>query len=253
MNALSLVDVKKNFAGLTVLAGVDLDVRHGERHAVIGPNGAGKSTLFNLISGRLRPSAGRILWRGADIAGRTPQAIARLGIGRSFQIINVFPRLSVADNVAGAVASKLGYRWSMARSMRSLLDVRRATDDILETVGLSARAAKLADSLSYGEQRRLELALTLALDPQLMLLDEPCAGLNAADTNAAVALIRRVSEGRALLMVEHDMNVVFELADRVSVLYYGRVLATGTPAEVRDNKEVQAAYLGRRPNVVAAR
>ena len=246
MIALALVGVEKRFAGLSVLAGVDIEVRRGERHAVIGPNGAGKSTLFNLISGKLKPSEGRIEWRGRDIAGKPAHQIARLGIGRSFQIVNVFPRLSVAANVRGAVLSRLQRRWSVTASAEGLAEARRAVEATLSATGLNSLASRPAGEISYGDQRRLELALTLALDPELMLLDEPCAELNAADTRAAIDLIRRVSEGRTLMMVEHNMNVVFDLADRVSVLHYGRVLATGTPREVREDERVRDAYLGRR-------
>ena len=251
MSLLSLIDVRKSFGGLSVLAGIDLEVLAGERHAIIGPNGAGKSTLFNMISGRNSPSSGRIVWRGADIAGRPAHKIARLGIGRSFQIINVFPDLTVAENVIGAIVSHLGARWRVDRPLARIANAWEGVERILHDVELDTRRDTPAKALGYGEQRRLEIGLTLATDPVLMLLDEPCAGLNAIDTKTAVDLIRRVSERRTLLMVEHDMNVVFDLADRVSVIYYGRVLATGTPAEVRDNEGVRAAYLGRKASVLA--
>jgi branched-chain amino acid transport system ATP-binding protein len=249
VNALELRGVQHDFSGLQVLMGVELGVRDGERHAIIGPNGAGKSTLFNIITGRYRPRRGHVVYRGQDITGAPPHRIARLGIGRSFQIINTFPRLTVFESVRSAVASRRGLRldpWSVLDRRR---DVAEETDATLELLGLGGRRDTPASALSYGEQRELEIALTVAVRPDLVLLDEPTAGLNADETRKAVGLIRRVTEGKTLVMVEHDMDVVFTLADRISVLYYGKVLATGLPDEIRGNDEVKRAYLGRKATV----
>ncbi len=250
MTALELRDIHHDFSGLQVLTGIDLEVREGERHAVIGPNGAGKSTLFNIVTGRYTPRRGRVLYRGRDITGSAPHRIARLGIGRSFQIINTFPRLTVYQNVRSAVLSRRHMRldaWSLVDRRQ---EVTREAEEVLAMVGLLERRDTPASALSYGEQRELEIALTVAIRPELVMLDEPTAGLNSEDTRRAIGLIRRVTEGRTLVMVEHDMEVVFTLADRISVIYYGRVLATGPPDEIRRNEEVKRAYLGRKSSVV---
>ncbi len=243
---LEVRDVHHDFGGLQVLAGVDLAVAEGERHAIIGPNGAGKSTLFNLVSGRYRPRRGRIVYRGRDITGAPPHRIARLGVGRSFQIINVFPRLTVFEHVRSAVVSRRGLRRDAWSRLDRRADVTREAEEVLALLGLAARRDTPASELSYGEQRELEIALTIAVRPDLVLLDEPTAGLNTEETRKAVGLIRRITEGRTLVMVEHDMDVVFTLADRISVLHYGRVLATGTPDQIRASDEVRRAYLGRK-------
>jgi branched-chain amino acid transport system ATP-binding protein len=244
--ALELRDIHHDFSGLQVLTGIDLEIREGERHAIIGPNGAGKSTLFNIITGRYAPRRGLVLYRGRDITGASPHTIARLGVGRSFQIINTFPRLSVFQNVRSAVLSRRHMRLNPWSLLERQSDVTREADEVLAMVGLESRRDVPANALSYGEQRELEIALTVATRPELVMLDEPTAGLNSEDTRRAVALIRRVTEGRTLVMVEHDMEVVFDLADRISVIYYGRVLATGAPGEIRGNEEVKRAYLGRK-------
>ncbi len=249
MTALELRDIHHDFSGLQVLTGIDLEVREGERHAVIGPNGAGKSTLFNIITGRYAPRSGRVLYRGRDITGAAPHRIARLGVGRSFQIINTFPRLTVFQNVRSAVLSRRHMRLDAWSLLDRQTDVSREAEETLGMVGLLDRRDVLASELSYGDQRELEIALTVATRPDLVMLDEPTAGLNSDDTRRAVALIRQVTEGRTLVMVEHDMEVVFNLADRISVIYYGRVLATGTPDEIRTNEEVKRAYLGRKASV----
>ncbi len=252
MNALELVDIHHDFGGLKVLAGVTLAVREGERHAIIGPNGAGKSTLFNIVTGRYRPRAGRVLYRGRNITGAPPHAVARQGIGRSFQIINTFPRLTVYQNVRSAVVSRRGMRLDAWSLLDRRADVTRETEEVLAMLGLADRRDTPARELSYGEQRELEIALTVAVRPDLILLDEPTAGLNTDDTRKAVALIRRITEGKTLVMVEHDMEVVFTLADRISVLYYGEVLATGTPETIRANEDVKRAYLGRKSSVAGS-
>jgi len=249
VTALELRDIHHDFSGLQVLTGIDLEVREGERHAIIGPNGAGKSTLFNIITGRYAPRSGHVLYRGRDITGAAPHRIARLGVGRSFQIINTFPRLTVFQNVRSAVLSRRHMRLDAWSLLERQADIRREAEETLGMVGLLDRRDVLASELSYGDQRELEIALTVATRPDLVMLDEPTAGLNSEDTRRAVALIRRVTEGRTLIMVEHDMEVVFNLADRISVIYYGRVLATGTPDEIRTNDEVKRAYLGRKASV----
>jgi branched-chain amino acid transport system ATP-binding protein len=234
--ALELRDIHHDFSGLQVLAGIDLGVAPGERHAIIGPNGAGKSTLFNIISGRLRPRRGRVLYREHDITGAPPYRIARLGVGRSFQIINTFPRLTVYQSVRSAVLSRRGMRLNAWRLLDRQEDVAHETEAVLESLALTDRRDTPASALSYGAQRELEIALTVAVQPELILLDEPTAGLNAEETR----------EGKTLVMVEHDMEVVFTLADRISVIHYGRVLASGPPAEIRSSEEVKRAYLGRK-------
>lgn len=245
-DVLVLDDVWKDFGGLEVLKGVQLSIRENERHAIIGPNGAGKSTLFNIVSGLLRPSKGAVRYRGEVITGLSPRAIAHRGIGRSFQIINVFPRLTVFENIRSSVLSRRNLRCNFWSLVDDLADVASETEEVLSRFGLGSRRDVAAGALSHGEQRELELALTAATEPRLLLLDEPCAGLNAQDTDRTVDRIVRMSEGRTLLMVEHDMNVVFRLAQRVTVIHYGRVLATGTPDEIKRNDEVQTAYLGRK-------
>jgi branched-chain amino acid transport system ATP-binding protein len=245
-SALRLCDIHHDFSGLQVLSGVNLTVAPGERHAIIGPNGAGKSTLFNIISGRLRPRRGRVLYRNHDITGAAAYRIARLGVGRSFQIINTFPRLTVYQSVRSAVVSRRGMRLDAWRLLERDKEVARETEETLELLGLADRRDTPANALSYGEQRELEIALTVAVRPELILLDEPTAGLNAEETRKAIGLIRRVSEGKTLVMVEHDMEVVFTLADRISVLHYGQVLASGPPEEIRCSEQVQRAYLGRK-------
>jgi branched-chain amino acid transport system ATP-binding protein len=249
VSALELQDIHHDFAGLQVLTGIDLTVRQGERHAIIGPNGAGKSTLFNIVTGRHVPRRGRVLVAGRDVTGAPPHRIARLGVGRSFQIINTFPRLTVYENVRSAIVSRHQLRLDAWSVLARRADIVRETEALLALLGLTARRDTPASALSYGEQRELEIALTVAPDPALILLDEPTAGLNSEETRKAVGLIRGVSEGKTLVMVEHDMDVVFRLADRISVIHYGRVLATGSPDEIRASEDVKRAYLGRKSSV----
>jgi branched-chain amino acid transport system ATP-binding protein len=241
---LTLRGLRKSFGETEIIRGVDLDLARGERHAVIGPNGAGKSTLFHLVSGMLAPTAGEIVFDGQPIDGRAPQDINRLGLARSFQITNIFPRLTVFENLRLAVMRPqqlLRKPWTLvARHAR----LREETGRLLELVRLQRRAAAIAGELSYSEQRSLEIAMTLASDPKLILLDEPMAGMSNEETAYTADLIREVTRDRALLVVEHDMQVVFALSDRVSVLVYGQVIATGTPAEIRANAAVREAYLG---------
>ena len=242
--ALALTGIAKDFGRTQIIRGVDLEVPHGQRHAIIGPNGAGKSTLFNLMSGRLRPSAGMIRLDGEDITGARPQEINRRGLARSFQITNIFPRLSVWENIRCGVLWSLKYRYSFWHGIDALRDVRERTERILHEINLSARRDVPAGVLTYAEQRALEIGITIAGGAKIILLDEPTAGMSHQEAEHAVALIRRISEGRTLVMIEHDMSVVFGLADRISVLVYGQIIASDTPANIKANAVVQQAYLG---------
>ncbi len=242
--ALQLTQLRKSFGRTEIIRGVDLEIRPGERHAIIGPNGAGKSTLFHLISGRYRPTSGSIKLRGEAIGGLAPYDIYRKGLARSFQVTNIFPNLSVYENVrCGALWSK-GYGYSFRRSVETLEDVNLATEEILEKIRLADRFDVPAALLTYAEQRALEIGITLAGGGEVIMLDEPTAGMSHHETGQIVDLIRSVSEGRTMIIVEHDMGVVFNLADRISVLVYGEIIATGDPAAIRANRAVQEAYLG---------
>jgi branched-chain amino acid transport system ATP-binding protein len=242
--ALRLTDVRKSFGPTSIIRGVSLDILGGERHAIIGPNGAGKSTLFNLISGRFPVSEGQISLKGDDITGQAPFEINRRGLSRSFQVTNIFPVLSVYENVRCGVLWSLGYRYSFWRSVNRLRDARERTEEILAQIHLADRRNVPAGVLTYAEQRALEIGITVAGGADVILLDEPTAGMSHSETAYAVDLIRRLSTGKTLVMVEHDMGVVFDLADRISVLVYGQVIATGTPDAIRANPAVQEAYLG---------
>lgn len=242
--ALKLTGLRKAFGAMEIIRGLDLAVPSGERHAVIGPNGAGKSTLFHLISGHYRPSGGNILLKGEDISGMAPQLINRRGLSRSFQVTNIFPRLSVWENVRCATLWAMGYRYSIWRNIERLADARRRTEEILTEINLLDRWRTPAGVLTYAEQRALEIGLTIAGNADVLLFDEPTAGMSHAETERVVALIRRVSENRTLVIIEHDMGVVFDLADRISVLVYGEVIATDTPERIKANPAVQQAYLG---------
>jgi branched-chain amino acid transport system ATP-binding protein len=243
-SAVELVGVTKSFGRTEIIRGVDLAISSRERHAVIGPNGAGKSTLFNLISGRLAPTAGVIRLKGEDITGRKPYEINRRGLSRSFQVTNIFPRLSVWENVRCAVLWSMGYKYSFWQSADGLADVRERTEQILAETNLIDRRQMQAGVLAYADQRALEIGVTIAGGAEIILLDEPTAGMSRAEADSAVALIRRVSEARTLVMIEHDMSVVFDLADRISVLVYGEIIASDTPARIKANAKVQQAYLG---------
>ncbi|WP_233802417.1 ABC transporter ATP-binding protein [Paraburkholderia sp. HP33-1] len=244
--ALALYGVEKRFGPTPILRGVDLEIEPGERHALIGPNGAGKSTLFNLIGGGARPNAGRIHLFGADITRLAPAAIARRGLARSFQSTSVFARLSVFDNLrcAAQLAERDRTRWWQRLTGAAAVDARAA--DVLDAVGLGARRDVAAGTLSYAEQRALDLGIALASGAHTLLLDEPTAGMNRAEAARAIELIRDITAGRTLLMVEHDMDAVFAIADRISVLVQGRIIASGTPAAIRADAAVRAAYLGER-------
>ncbi|MEO8005790.1 MAG: ABC transporter ATP-binding protein [Betaproteobacteria bacterium] len=242
--ALQLHDVRKSFGRTAIINGVNLAIEAGERHAIIGPNGAGKSTLFNLISGRFGVSSGRIELHGGIISGLEPEVINRKGLARSFQITNIFPRMSVYENVRCAVLWSQGYRYSFWHRVDALESVRERTEGIVELIGMTKRRERMAGVLTYAEQRALEIGVTIAGGANVVLLDEPTAGMSRSETDEAVDLIRKVTEGRTLVMVEHDMGVVFDLADRISVLVYGEIIATGTPEEIRANEAVKEAYLG---------
>jgi branched-chain amino acid transport system ATP-binding protein len=242
--ALELRGLSKRFGRMEIIRDVNLAVPTGERHAVIGPNGAGKSTLFNLISGRYRPNSGSVHLHGENISGLAPQSINRRGLARSFQITNIFPHLTVWENVRCATLWALGYRYPFWRNIDRLDDVRRRTEEILTEINLLDRRQMPAGVLTYGEQRALDIGLAIAGSADVLLLDEPTAGMSRAETERVVALIRRISENRTLIMIEHDMSIVFDLADRISVLVYGQVIASDTPERVKANSEVQQAYLG---------
>ena len=243
-SALELHDLHKRFGATPIIRGVSLDIYEGERHAIIGPNGAGKSTLFNLISGRYAPTTGAIRLEGEAIEGLTPFEMNRRGLARSFQVTNIFPRMSVYENIRCSVLWSLGYRYSFLRDVAKLADANRRTDAVLEQIGLTARRDVRAGVLTYAEQRALEIGITIAGNARVILLDEPTAGMSRAEAARAVALIRAVSEGRTLVMVEHDMDALFGMVDRVTVLAQGRILTEGTPAEVQASAAVQEAYLG---------
>ncbi|HZS33043.1 MAG TPA: ABC transporter ATP-binding protein [Methylomirabilota bacterium] len=242
--ALELADVHHRFGRTPVIRGVSLEVTAGERHAIIGPNGAGKSTLFNVVSGRFPPSAGTVRLKGRDVTRWPAYRINRMGLSRSFQVTNIFHRLSVYENVRCAVLWTLGYRYTFWRRVDALRDADERTEQVLEQIQLAGRRAVPAGVLTYAEQRALEIGITLAGGADVLLLDEPTAGMSRSETEHAVQLIRTLSAGKTLLMVEHDMSVVFGLADRITVLVYGRVVATDTPERIRANPAVQEAYLG---------
>jgi branched-chain amino acid transport system ATP-binding protein len=244
MSALVLKDVTKRFGAAEIIRGVNLDIPAGERHAIIGPNGAGKSTLFNLISGAFPPSSGEILVNGRQAGGVSPFQINRSGLSRSFQVTNIFHNMSVYENVRCATLWSLGHRYVFWRFIAGMRDAADRTEEILDLIGLSAVRDTQAGLLSYADQRALEIGVTIAGGAKVILLDEPTAGMSHHETERAVALIRKVTEGRTLVIVEHDMSVVFGLADRISVLVYGQIIASGAPDEIRADKKVKEAYLG---------
>lgn len=243
-NAVELRAVRKNFGKTEIIRCADLVVPKGQRFAIIGPNGAGKSTLFNLISGRFEPTSGDILLNGRSLVGLKPYQINRLGLARSFQITNIFARLSVFENIRCAVLWSLGYKYAFWRSLDRLKDARQRAEEVVEQIGLKGRRDSPAGLLTYAEQRALEIGITVAGGAEVILLDEPTAGMSRSESEQAVELIRTVTHGKTLLMVEHDMSVVFGLADQISVVVYGEVIATDSPAGIRANLRVQEAYLG---------
>lgn len=242
--ALELSEVRKKFGQTEIIRGVNLSIPKGERHALIGPNGAGKSTTFNLISGRSTPSSGSVKLNGTAIGGLKPFVINRMGLSRSFQITNIFHRLSVFENLRCAVLWSLGYKYSFWHRLAGLHDARQRADEVLELIGLQRLRDTQAGLLTYAEQRALEIGITIAGGAEVILLDEPTAGMSRSESDQAVELIRNVTVGKTLVMVEHDMGVVFGLADRISVLVYGEVIATDTPEAIRNSVKVKEAYLG---------
>ena len=236
--------MQKSFGNTSVIRDVNLTVLKGERHALIGPNGAGKTTLFNLISGYVTPTVGSILLKDEIVSGLPPYQINRRGLSRSFQVSNVFANMSVWENIRCALLWATGHRYAFWKNIDNLPEVRERTAQILQDINLISRRDMPAGLLAYAEQRTLEIGITIAGGADVILLDEPTAGMSRAETERAVALIRRLTEGRTLLIVEHDMSVVFGLADRISVLVYGQIIASGTPEEIRGNPKVKEAYLG---------
>lgn len=244
MNILETKELYKDFSGLKILFGVNLQIKEGERHAVIGPNGAGKTTLFNTITGTYRPSSGRVFFKGRDISGLKPHKLARIGVGRSFQINSTFTNLTVFQNLRLAMLAKEGVRFDLFRRVDKMQNITDKTDEMLKRIDMSAERDIRVSALSYGKARTLEVSMALATDPELVLLDEFAAGMSRDETHNAVTLIRRLTEGKTAIIIEHDMDVVFSLADRITVLHYGKIIATGTPDEIRMNQEVKDAYLG---------
>jgi branched-chain amino acid transport system ATP-binding protein len=239
--------LSKSFAGYRAVSDVDLAVAEGEIAAVIGPNGAGKSTLFNLITGHLQPTAGAVLVNGRDVTGVAPHRICGMGIGRSFQLTNIFPKLTVLENVRAALLAHRGQGPNFWARVRALC--HNEAEALLVSIGLAGQARAIAGTLSYGNQKQLELGIALASDPRILLLDEPTAGMSASETHETIALIERIAHERrlTLLFTEHDMAVVFSIAQRIAVLHQGRVIAHGDPAAVRADAQVRRVYLGDEP------
>ena len=242
--ALKLDNVTKSFSGTEIIRGLNLGVNENERHAVIGPNGAGKSTCYNLITGRYQVTSGKIFLKGQDITNLQPYEVKRRGLSRSFQITNIFPKMSVFENVRCSLLWAMDFKYSFWHLVGKQKNLNESADKIIEDLNLKERRNTLAGVLSYAEQRALEIGITIAGGSEVILLDEPTAGMSVSETDYIVNLIRKVTEGKTLVVVEHDMGVVFDLADRISVLVYGEIIATGTPIEVKENKAVQEAYLG---------
>jgi branched-chain amino acid transport system ATP-binding protein len=230
------------FGGLTALSQVNFEVQRDEVRAIIGPNGAGKSTFFNCLTGVLRPTAGRIVFNGDEIAGLPPDMISQKGIARSYQITNIMPNATVLENVRIAAQSRR-HAWNMIRHHSDFRDLIEKAEAALDSVGLLSKAEELAANLSHGEQRNLEIGIALATEPALLCLDEPTAGMSAAETAETLHLVQRIAKQHTILIVEHDMDVVMELADRITVLHYGSILAEGTPEEIQQNPKVLEVYL----------
>lgn len=244
MNILETKGLYHDFSGLRVLFDVNLQVKEGERHAVIGPNGAGKTTLFNIITGTYKPSKGEVFFKGKEITGLKPYELCRIGMGRSFQITSTFTNLTAFQNIRLAILSKDGVRFNMFRKVDKMKKITEEAEEFLKRINLTGERNFPASALSYGKSRALEISLAMATDPELVLLDEFAAGMSRDETHNAVDLIRKLTEGKTVVIIEHDMDVVFSLADRITVLHYGKILATGTPNEIRLNQDVKDAYLG---------
>jgi branched-chain amino acid transport system ATP-binding protein len=234
----------KNFGALRATDGIDFDVAEGETHAVIGPNGAGKTTFISQLAGNLRPDGGTVRFAGVDITRLSPPRRARLGLARSFQITSVYPEFSALDNVALAVQARAGHSFRFWRKARGDVALMEPAERVLAEVGLLQRKNILAANLAHGEQRQLEVAMALATNPRLLLLDEPMAGMGTEESQRMIELLSKLKQKKTIILVEHDMDAVFRLADRISVLVYGRVIATGTPEKIKMNEEVRKAYLG---------
>lgn len=237
-------DIHHDFGGLQVHFGIDLTVKEGERHAVIGPNGAGKTTLFNILTGKYAPTRGKVIYRSEDITRKPIHWRARNGLARSFQITNVFPMLTVFESVRASVLSRRGVRLNPIKSLKKMHDANNEVREILSQIGLEEQAETPAGMLAYGQQRALEIGLTLALKPKLILFDEPTAGMSSEETHQVVELIRRLTEDMTMVIIEHDMDVVFNLTDTITVLHYGKVLASGPSVDIRNDPKVKDAYLG---------
>jgi len=244
MGILTLTAVHKNFGETEIIRGVSLDIEQGEKHAIIGPNGAGKSTLFHLISGLHRVTTGTITFKQDEIQNKTPYEVSRLGLARSFQVTNIFARMNVFENVRCALLWSSGYRYSFWHLLGSQGEINDRAMEVLDQIGLKNKALFPAGELAYAQQRALELGIAIAGGAELIMLDEPVAGMSHSEASNAVDLIRRVTAGKTLIMVEHDMNIVFDLADRISVLVYGEIIASDKPENIRANSRVQEAYLG---------
>ncbi len=243
-NILEVRNIHKDFSGLQVLTGVDFTVAENEKHAVIGPNGAGKTTLFNIITGNYKPSSGTIIFKETDVTGKPPHILTRMNMARSFQITTIFPEMSVFENVRAGVRSRQGLRYNFFKRPERVAGINQKTEDILERVGLTDVMSEPASALSYGRQRALEIGVTLSTEPELILLDEPTAGMTREETAEAIRMINEVTTDRTLIIIEHDMDVVFSLADTISVLHYGTILASDRPDEIRNDQKVKDAYLG---------
>jgi len=239
---LELAGVSKHFGRITVADSLSLRFKAGETVGIVGPNGAGKSSFFNCLTGVLRPTSGRVLFNGADITGLSPDRISRKGIARSYQITNILPNATTLENVRIAAQSRR-HGWNMLRHHDHFRDIIEKAEAVLESVGLIGKADELAANLSHGEQRNLEIGIALATEPELLCLDEPTAGMSAAETHDTMQLVRRIAKNLTILIVEHDMQVVMELAQRITVLHYGQILAEGTPAEIQQNPRVLEVYL----------
>ena len=244
MSLLETRGLSHDFKGLKVISGVNLQVAEGERHAVIGPNGAGKTTLFNLITGSIIPKGGNIFFKDRDVTSAKPYRLVRMGMGRSFQITSTFSRLTAFENIRMGILSKKGIRFSLFRKVDKMKAVTEETDHVLKRINLYGERDIPAGELSYGKHRSLEVGMAVATDPDLVMLDEPTAGMSRDETQHTVELIRKLTEDRTMVIIEHDMDVVFSIADRITVLHHGEILATGTPREIRDSPEVRSAYLG---------
>jgi len=244
VSALELKDLRKNFGKTEIIRGINLAVKSGERVAIIGPNGAGKSTLFNLISGRFEPTSGDVLLNGQSINGKKPYEINRLGLSRSFQITNIFPKLSVFENLRCSVLWSLGYKYTFLKFLANLDDANERASELMEMIKLDKKRDVLGMNLTYAEQRALEIGITIAGGAGVILLDEPTAGMSLSETTRFIKLIKDVTVGKTLLTVEHDMGVVFGLADKIAVVVYGEIIAYDVPEAVRADQSVQEAYLG---------